>query len=226
MTDSRGGSRILSSRGVPQADEVHVTLPCAPDHIAEFIAGLLGKPQTISRSFEILFEIDHHDIESLHHLIVQRVTQQNDASLVQFVIQIFYNDNSSVRINSFDDFSRYSEVRPLRSIAVTLNWIFLIRFQDRPHAEKQEINIRFATPENSELKSSHLSDGRVVVYPRPAPKQGLVEAAINHTARTWGNDVDGLIKDHIETCEKGTIPYTNFSMKTKGGSGFWCFLEY
>lgn len=98
--------------------------------------------------------------------------------------------------------NNYSEVRPLRSVAVTLNWVFLIRFQDRPNSEKQEINIRFATPEHYRYEQRHLSDGGVVIYPRPAPEQGLVEVEIHYTARTWGNDVDGLIKGHIEGMKK------------------------
>jgi hypothetical protein len=171
-----------------------------------------------------LFEIDHHDIESLHHLIVQRVTQQNEASLVQFVVVIAYDDNSTVRINSFADFSNYSEVRPLRSVAVTLNWVFLIRFQDRPYPEKQEINIRFATPEDYRFEQRHLSDGGVVIYPRSAPEQGLVEAEIHYTARTWGNDVDGLIKGHIENMKKKDHFLFDFFYNKNGWLGFLVFI--
>jgi hypothetical protein len=71
----------------------------------------------------------------------------DDAHLIQFVAVITFHDKSSVRITSLDDFEKYNEVRPLRSVSVLLNWVFLIRFRDRRYPEKQEITVHFIAPD-------------------------------------------------------------------------------
>lgn len=210
-------------------DDVHVTLPCTPEHFAEFIAGLLGRPQTISRRFRLLFSVDRTELESLHHLVVHRVGQQNEATLVQFSAVITFDDDSSVRINSFDEFLRYNEVRPLRSTAVLMNWVFLIKFHDRRYAEKQEISIRFMTAEFNKRSSPFYLD-----IPLPSEhtsyhhgfyaQGGLIEVNINYTARTWGNDVDSILKAHIESMGRSDSPPVGFIVRHSDALGFWIGL--
>lgn len=53
-----------------------VILPCEPEEFREFISGLLGKPQTITKHMAGPFELTTRDIENFYHLVVQRVSQQ------------------------------------------------------------------------------------------------------------------------------------------------------
>jgi hypothetical protein len=93
--DSKPSSEIQlepptgSSRGA-------VVLPCEPDQFRDFIAGLLGRPQTIERALGGSLEVGRSEIESLYHLVEQRVSSQNEATLIQFTVRIVYDDNSSV----------------------------------------------------------------------------------------------------------------------------------
>ena len=73
-----------------------VLIPCAQEDFATFISGLLGKPQTIQRLHGAAFEVDRNGIENMFLLVNQRLRQQNAATLIQFTIQIFYDDDSSV----------------------------------------------------------------------------------------------------------------------------------
>jgi hypothetical protein len=92
--------------GKPLAtDRSTMLLPCAPDQFGDFVAGLLGKPQTIERSIKGPFVVTKDDIENLHHLIEQRVSSQNERTLIQFTCRIVYDDDSSVLLNSFPDFN-------------------------------------------------------------------------------------------------------------------------
>src|SRR5712691_8863385 len=118
-----------------------VMIPCAQEDFAKFISGLLGKRQTLSRLHRAPFDVSRKEIENTYHLVHQRVTQQNEASLVQFTVRIVYDDDSSVLLNSFDDFLHYNEIRPLASIGAHLSWTYLIRFPDRKSPEKQEIEV-------------------------------------------------------------------------------------
>lgn len=102
-----------------------VILPVSEEDFAKFIAGLLGKPRTIEDFFEGPFDLSKEDIENCFHLVNQRVTQQNKATLIQFSVRVAYDDDTSVLLNNLDDFSSYREVRPLVSVSANLSWNYL-----------------------------------------------------------------------------------------------------
>ena len=166
-----------------------VLLPCTPETFSDFISGLLGKPQRIERRFWGEFVFTREDLESTFHLVDQRVRQQNEASLLQFTIEIRYSDDSSVLLNSFSDFQTYTEVRPLVSTGCVLAWTYLIRFRDRNVPEKQTVELAIGggqdIPGIFGVRSPRLSgDG--------------VSFRIEHTARTWGADLEALLAGHVE----------------------------
>lgn len=174
-----------------------VALPCEPNQFSNFISGLLGKPQTISNIYHGSFEVDHKEIENVFHLVNQRVLQQNEANLIQFTVKVIYNDNSSVLLNSIEDFKAYSEVRPLVSTQVHLTWSFLVKFQDRNYPEKQEIDLSFVT---QSFQSISVFDSEISPS-IPLTKlfgTGYAAFRIKHTARTWGADIESLLSGHIQ----------------------------
>jgi hypothetical protein len=126
-----------------------VVLPCPPDQFRDFIAGLLGRAQTIETTIAGPFEVTKHSVENLFHLLAQRLSSQNEATLVQFTARIVYDDNSSVLLNSLEDFLSYNEVKPLISVGLHLSWTYLIKFQNKPFPEKQIVQISFDTARRS-----------------------------------------------------------------------------
>src|SRR5258708_6738933 len=108
----KGAFETEPRRGAADHSAYSVVLPCAPEDFTEFVSGLLGKAQTIEKVFAGAFEINADDIVNTFHLVNQRVHQQNEASLVQFTVRIVYDDDSSVLLNSLEDFVHYSEIRP------------------------------------------------------------------------------------------------------------------
>jgi hypothetical protein len=108
--------------------EYAVLLPCTPDEFGDFVSGLLGKPQTIEKSIDGVFEVPHDAVANTFYLVDQRIKRQNEGTLIQFTVRIEYDDNSSVLLNSLQDFLTYSEVRPIASRSVALSWIYLVKF--------------------------------------------------------------------------------------------------
>src|SRR4051812_22283351 len=104
-------------------DDGQVSLPCTPDTFKQFVSGLLGSAQTIERSFAGTFELEHSEINNIFQLVNQRVTQQNESSLLEFTIKLIYNDKSSVLLNSLSEFEHYREVRPIASSCAHLSWV-------------------------------------------------------------------------------------------------------
>ncbi len=199
--------------------EYGVTLPCPPEDFKEFVSGLLGKAQTIEKVFYDPFEVGTHDIENTFHLVDQRIHQQNDASLVQFTVRIAYDDDSSVLINSLNEFLGYTEVKPLVSVAAYLSWTYLIRFQDKRFPEKQQIEVAIVTDlHNSQVL--HVERGVHVI--RQLPWSGYINFRISHTARTWGTDVESLLTGHIKTLLRNEKGVKRFISKNSGwvGVGF------
>ena len=192
-----------------------VVLPCEPDDFRDFIAGLLGKPQTISKEVVGAFDLNKDDIANFYHLVVQRVRQQNESTLIQFTVTIVYDDQSTVLINSFDDFMHYTEVRAIASIAAHLSWTFLVKFQDKKVPERQQIDVSIFT-ERRLSKISHVS-GRELLIDN---LKGNFSLRINHTARTWGADIEALLTGHIENLIKQAHPIKAFVQKRSVLIGF------
>src|SRR5260221_2286987 len=178
-----------------------VMLPCSQEHFRDFISGLLGKPQTLTKLVDGPFDITRPDLENLHHLVTQRVTQQNQGTLVQFTARLVFDDQSTVLVNSFDEFRTYTEIRPVVTTAAYLSWTFLIQFADREFPEKQEIQVSahtkagIAFDEDLEVHRHHHGwhDGLV---------QGFFAIRISHTARTWGADVEAMLSAQLETLRR------------------------
>jgi hypothetical protein len=213
--DAKPRAKVVPSEsGAPPA----IVLPCPPDQFREFIAGLLGRPQTISRYFVEPIEVGRADAENLYHLLEQRISSQNDATLVQFTARIVYDDDSSVLLNSFSDFAAYQEIKPLMSTGLHLSWTYLVQFQNKSFPEKQTIDVSFrAQPADG-------SDVRYIneVWSFPGIRQPYLPAyiRIQHTDRTWGTDIEALLSGQIKTLEQAVSRARRFANEWSGTIGF------
>ncbi|HEX4409647.1 MAG TPA: hypothetical protein VH206_12825 [Xanthobacteraceae bacterium] len=198
------------------ASNTAVMLPCEPDQFRNFIAGLLGRPQTITKNISGQYELKRIDIENLYHLLDQRISTQNGGTLVQFSVRIFYNDKSAVLLNSFDDFISYNEVKPLVSIGVILSWTFLIQFNNKKFPEKQQIDINFFTRRGEE---EFLMMHRGLVFPPPPLQSGSIQFRIAHTDRSWGTDLQALLVGQLELLLQHSPPLRRFVRDYSGTIG-------
>lgn len=170
----------------------YLTLPFNDEQFKEFIRGLLGTPQTITKRIKGNFEVHLKDLQNFHDLINQRITQQNNGKLVQLKTQIYYSDESSVLLSSYEELITYNEVKPVISEAVRMTWIYLIQFADKNVPEKQEIELMIvSTPQRNVIEDDDIP----VIF----PSYGQFRIIIKHTARTWGADIESLITNQINS---------------------------
>src|SRR5689334_4286665 len=94
-----------------EQDRVSITLPCTKEEFAEFVIGLLGKPQTLSKVISQPFSVSPQEVKSIHAAIAQRLADQNDGEIVQLRVTAWYNDKSKITFDSLVDFESYSELR-------------------------------------------------------------------------------------------------------------------
>lgn len=214
--NNRTGNETPSHR--PEPERFAVVLPCAPDDFGEFVSGLLGKPQTIEKSIHGVFEIKRDDVINTYHLVDQRIRQQNEATLMQFTVKVIYDDDSSVLLNSLEDFNHYTEVRPIASIGVSMSWTYLIRFKNKRVPEKQEINLSFRS-DSDEFGGVIAEDG-VIIRRAQWYGQAGVFLRIHHTERTWGVDIESLLTGHVKSLFNEPSKAERFLYQHSGGIGF------
>lgn len=209
--------KVLNDNPKIVEEKYGIMLPCSPNEFGSFISNLLGKPQTIEKFFKGLFCINNDDIVNTFHLIDQRIHQQNEASLTQFTVKIFFNDDSSVLINSLSEFKIYNEVRPLKTVGVTLSWNYLIKFQQKEAPEKQQIDLSFRSGTGS--REIFLEDGLISTKGRRWHGPGRIFLRISHTERTWGLDIESLISGHIKNLTTDPDDSKDFASKHSGKIG-------
>lgn len=197
---------------------VAVALPCSTEDFGKFVGSLLGKPQTISGSERGAFEIRREDIISSYHLVCQRVLQQNDAQLIQFTVRLVFDDNSSVLLNSLDDFNSYAEVRPVVVTQAHLSWSFIVQFRDKGHPEKQEIDLGFITVAPGAIALGESESAALIPVAR-LMAGGHIAFRIRHTARSWGADIESLLRGHAKHLILPQAPVREFIQKHSGKIG-------
>ena len=187
----------------------HLIMPFNEEQFKDFVTGLLGTPQTITKRIKGNFEVHLKDLQNFHDLINQRVTQQNGGRLIQLKTQIYYSDESSVLLSSYEELVTYNEVKPVISQAARMTWSYLIQFPDKGVPEKQEIEIMIAsTPQGNVIES----DGIPVFF----PIFGQFMITIKHTARTWGADIEALITNQINSILMPCSKIKDFVRKKSG----------
>ena len=169
--------------------EYGVLVPCRPEEFVEFISKLLGKPQIAEGVFHGPFDIDITDVENFYHLIEQRLSEQNKGRLVQFTTNISFDDGTSVEVPSLDGIRSYSEVRPIVSTSVILTWVYLVTFANASIPERQQIEVKIDT-----TRVGNSTGGKTYTVP-----DNKLSYRITYTARTWGADIENLLKNHLRS---------------------------
>lgn len=196
MSDSEN-KRISEPKGENQSlenisyEKGYVRLPFDEEQFKEFITGLLGKPQTINSTVWGPFKIGFEEIKDLHLAIQQRISQQNKGTLIRFNSTITFEDESSVTLNSFDALMSYREIKNVICTAIDLSWLYLVQFPERDVPERQEIDISFITDKVKTFRKAEFGN-----MPLHTPSN-YINIQIKHTARTWGTDLETLLKSLV-----------------------------
>ncbi|MDP2362320.1 MAG: hypothetical protein Q8M94_00980, partial [Ignavibacteria bacterium] len=200
-----------------RSEEGFVTLPFNEGEFKHFIKSLLGNPQSISKGIFGIFEISFDDLRNVNHLILQRITQQNNGSLAKFSARIFFSDNSSVEFNTIDELLTYNEIRPIFSVSVHMSWDFIVTFPDKKIPEKQKIQISFVS--TGRFLPEFDRDSFIVLH-RAEYERGFINFRIEHTARTWGADIESLLSNHINSILQKDSKIKSFIRRYSGKISF------
>lgn len=174
----------------------YLQIPIHHKDLGDFITSLLGQPESITHYISGSFDIDLEWFKNIHHLLEQRIKQQNSAELVDFSATFSYEGSSSRKINSSSVFLHYLESRNVRTRSVKIVWTYLITFPTKNTPEKQEITLNVSKG----MRGVVSNDGRALNY--ATSNNSIIGFNIDHTERTWGDDIDSLLYKEIENVVK------------------------
>lgn len=87
-----------------------------------------------------------------------------------------------------------------------MSWTYLIQFQEKQVPEKQEIELLFiSTPTNNIIEDDDIQ----VIF----QTIGEIRIEIQHTARTWGSDIEALLTNQINSILINKSKITRFFKK-------------
>jgi hypothetical protein len=178
----------LNTKSGERDDNFQVILPCAPNDFGTFIAGLLGKPKTLKGAMSGHFTINEKQISNFYHLIHQKINSQNHGNLINLSISVYYSNGLSVTHHNATDFESYYPTAKAHPTQIVISFVYLIQFNGKAAAEKQEIDITIST-DRDESRDYRLHWSH----------SGLCKYSISHTDTSWATDISNIIKSHSES---------------------------
>lgn len=184
-------SNLITENG-ENAKVGYVQFPLTQKTFSDFVSKLLGEPQRVQGMIRGAFVADINGIEKLYATIMQRVHQQNRANLVEFISKIYFENDTNIALKGIEALKLYKNIEDLKVVQLELIWTFLIQFEDKEAPEKQTIRVFFGINQFSEMIaiSDYYVSGRM---------GGGIRYEISYTARTWGVDLENLIRKAIES---------------------------
>lgn len=187
--------KVIEMGTAGEERKVPIVLPCSTENFREFIIGLLGQPQEIDGGEFGSFCVEKKTVEQIYYLVTQRVFQQNGVHPISVSVRIAYDDGTSINLNSIDDFQSYNEPKPVVSTECHITFVYLIQFPTTSAPEKQEITVSYVSSQESSRRR-HLAT--FAESPFAFFERGYIGYRVKYTARTWGADVESLLKNYIK----------------------------
>lgn len=189
---------IKNAPGNGKDEDFSIVLPLKKRDLGDFITNLLGQQQTIERSRDIYFDIDHAWLVNLHELINQRISQQASANLIEFLSIIHFESGLKRTLTTAEAFQGYIETKKESITAITMLWSYLVQFPNKSYPEKQEISFHARIKqEENEIKKEYKGPIRLT-FSTLSSDESLISYGISHTERTWGDDIETLISNQVD----------------------------
>lgn len=158
-----------------------VGLPLDPENFSRVILDFLGRKENLSYKSHDNFILNFEDISQFNHIINSKISYQKNIVLEHFSANLGYSDGTFREINTSEALNHFLETRSLNVDSINLNWKIIIKFDNSPTIETQEINLLFIT-------NLDFNDSNETPY---------IELSINHTNQSWALDILNAFKEKI-----------------------------
>jgi hypothetical protein len=199
-SENNGGVSIQPAEAENQG---YIRLPFKSDQFKDFISSLLGSPQALNGSISGSYRCTPEAIRDIFSLLDTRVSRQNNGKMIQFTSILYFSDNTSIEINSLAELITYRDPGRNPIIRLDTKSQYLTSFSSNKVPEKQTVEINFFS----------FWDGRAYL-----DQISKIDYRIEHTDRTFGYDIRGLIDVFLEnlvTKRTGWIEWMYQDVHTK-----------
>lgn len=156
------------------------------------ILSLLQQPRSIEATFRYrVFTIDYDWVRNLIAICEQRMSQHK-YNMLHFLCKIYYINGRVDIIPTNEAFDAYINKQISISVGIDISLVYLVYFSDNQGPEKQEIRFQAFTEENY----------KYFITPKQTSYGSIIHYSISSTNHTWGEDMDGHIRRHIDTTMK------------------------
>jgi hypothetical protein len=217
-------SQELESAGMSDVPdgECGIFLPCRQDELIDFVSGLFGESQKITKGFYGRFEADLGKILGFHHLLHQRFQQNHNSNIVKTTVKVVYSDNSIVTCDSIDCFAKYNEIKPVVPLAVHVVWIVFVKFPGKIIPEKQSIELSLLVREGRSMAAFDTSD---IMDRKNLDSSSCISFTINHTLRSWGADIEALLSNYINNILENEDKFKGMLRDNSGTIALCCSVS-
>ncbi len=188
MAEDNSIKPIITIDNNQAKSEGFITLPFNESDFKDFISSLLGSPQSIDREIFTSYECNSLLVKDLRATLEQRIVHQNAGKLINFWAKIYFSDNTSVEINNFDELITYNDIGNKPCTRLDVKFDYMVQFP-KQNFEKQSILIQFF----SYFKNIQRTKEQNEKY-----QESKIYYRIEHTNRTWGNDIKSLLDNFIK----------------------------
>ncbi|MEP4978889.1 hypothetical protein [Ascidiaceihabitans sp.] len=186
-----------------------------PDNFeGQTFSGEVKATKVIAGAIRGIFDAKVIDIENFYHLICQRVKDQSECRKVTTELVLYLNDGTSRRLQSIDDFQKYSQPNAAFPTVVSLSIELEIIFAGSSSSEKQSVDIAIRasdiTADTIQMQATEdrirfASDKMQIAVMAAQSDLGIISYTIDHTRLSWGLDIENIIQSHVS---KLLIPAT------------------
>lgn len=134
--------------------------------------------------------------------------QQAAATLMSFTFVIYFSNGLRRTLTTVESLKSYAETKKEIPVGIKLLWIYLVPFPGRDYAEKQEISFSaqiHSKERNSEktTKNKFRFESAILESVIGESERSSINYNIDHTERTWGDDLEVIISDQVDKVVRG-----------------------
>lgn len=177
-----------------EEQQQYVQIPIKKKDFGDFISNLLGQAETIEQEMYGDFNATYEWLIHLHHLLDVRIKQQTHSDLVDFSAVVSYTDGPDRKLSTIDSFLSFNEAKMFQTRGIKIVWTYLIAFPGKTSPEKQEITLKLSSSKRKMERKNR--DGNQLISKSDT---GTAFYSIAHTERTWGDDIQTIFSNEIES---------------------------
>lgn len=176
-----GGEEEPSDLGKIQRKDDQIRFSVSPAKFIEMLEDIMGPKEELKWTESFAFIARKEDLAQFHHLLQQKISTANLATLSLFSAEVSYSDGTNRTINTFAALERLYEHNNLKATGFSMHWEVVVDLgSDRP-LQRQVVRLDFTTG------TAGSSPGKTSVGVR-----------IEHTSTLWANEVLTIFREQLK----------------------------